>query len=271
MGISTFTNSIPYSSLFENDKLEIKILAVLIPIFLIINLIVIITRKILNKENEISERILTIFIYSFSIIILMYPITDEIHFLIASLISIINVIYIIGLSGKKIYNKINYNQKYKTYQITSLMFWMIFFTTILIVSVNNLYEYIKLEKNQEIQHYKNIYIPEYLESRINQINEYIENEEKKGNKVYILDAEAAIYMIPINKYNKNYDMFLKGNLGKDGEEKIIEQIRNKKENEIILILNRNIPYNWQTPTNIINIIREELEQIEGVSIYEAYK
>ena len=37
--------------------------------------------------------------------------------------------------------------------------------------------------------------------------------------VKILDASAALYMIPIDKYNKNYDLLLKGNLGKDGEEK----------------------------------------------------
>ena len=54
----------------------------------------------------------------------------------------------------------------------------------------------------------------YIKS-IKEIEEYIDLSEKK---VYILDATAALYMIPIDRYNKNYDLFLIGNLGKDGEE-----------------------------------------------------
>ena len=34
------------------------------------------------------------------------------------------------------------------------------------------------------------------------INKYIEKQKELGKKVYVLDAEAAIYMIPFNRYNK---------------------------------------------------------------------
>ena len=37
--------------------------------------------------------------------------------------------------------------------------------------------------------------------------------------IHILDATAALYMIPIDRYNKNYDMFNIGNLGFKGEER----------------------------------------------------
>ena len=81
---------------------------------LIINLIIIIIEKVMNRKNKMLENILTMFIYSFSIIILMYPIADEIHFLIATLIAIITAIYVIGMFGKKMYNRINYNTKEDT-------------------------------------------------------------------------------------------------------------------------------------------------------------
>jgi len=35
-------------------------------------------------------------------------------------------------------------------------------------------------------------------------------------------------MIPIDKYNKDYDMFLKGNIGKDGEQGQIEKNKRKR-------------------------------------------
>lgn len=269
LGISTFSNSISYSNLLENDKIEIKILSILIPISIIINLIIIIIEKVMNRKNKILENILTMFIYSFSIIILMYPIADEIHFLIATLIAIITAIYVIGMFGKKMYNRINYNKKYKTYKIATLIIWIVLLAVILTTSINNLYQYIIAEKNQELKHYKNIIVEKYLQKRINDIDNYIiENENKK---VYMLDAEAAIAMIPLDKYNKDYDMFLLGNIGKDGEEGQIEKIKQREKDTIYIIRMKEIPQNWQTPQRVIEYIRENLNFIGTVDAYEIYE
>ena len=70
-----------------------------------------------------------------------------------------------------------------------------------------------------------------LEERINQISKFTNEMEAQGKKVYIIDAEAAVYNIPLNKYIKNYDMFLKGNIGKDGEDGIIEKINSERNNK----------------------------------------
>ena len=269
LGISTFSNSISYSNLLENDKIEIKILSILIPISIIINLIIIIIEKVMNRKNKMLENILTMFIYSFSIIILMYPIADEIHFLIATLIAIITAIYVIGMFGKKMYNRINYNKKYKTYKIATLIIWIVLLAVILTTSINNLYQYIIAEKNQELKHYKNIIVEKYLQKRINDIDNYIiENENKK---VYMLDAEAAIAMIPLDKYNKDYDMFLLGNIGKDGEEGQIEKIKQRGKDTIYIIRMKEIPQNWQTPQRVIEYIRENLNFIGTVDAYEIYE
>lgn len=268
LGISTFSNKIPYRELFNSDKIEIKILSILMPISILLMSSIIIASKILKKENE---KILTILIYSLSIIIVMYPISDEIHFLIGSFISIIGLIYIILLISKKIYNKIKINNKNKIYKITTLIIWLIILSVILSKSIDILYTYITMDKNKEIQHYKNIKINEYLQERINQIDNYIIEREQEGKKVYILDAEAAIYMIPLDKYNKNYDMFLKGNISKDGEEGQIQKIKEKSENDLYLIKKKDLSLNWQTPKSVINYIRENLELVEEVSIYEVYR
>ena len=65
------------------------------PISIIAMGITLIVTKILKKESENIQKLLTMLIYSLSIIIVMYPISDEIHFLIGSLISIIGLIYMI--------------------------------------------------------------------------------------------------------------------------------------------------------------------------------
>lgn len=78
-------------------------------------------------------------------------------------------------------------------------------------------------------------------------------------------------MIPLDKYNKNYDLFLKGNLGKDGEEGEIAKIQNREENTVYLIRNASISLNWQTPKKVIEYIRENLQKIGQVSMYDIYE
>ena len=78
-------------------------------------------------------------------------------------------------------------------------------------------------------------------------------------------------MIPLNKYNKDYDMFLKGNIGKDGEQGQIEKIQNRNDKELYLIRNSKLRSNWQTPLNVVNYVRNNLEKIGEISIYEIFK
>ena len=271
LGISTFSNTKPYSKLLESDKIEIRAFAVLMPISIMLMAIILIVTKFQKKEATKLQNLLTFLIYSFSIIIVMYPISDEIHFLIGSLISIIGLSYIVCLLGKWIYDKINYTKKYKAYKIITLVLWILVFAIILTKAISNLYLYAKTEKNTEIAHVKNIEIGESLKQRIINIDKYILEKEQKGNKLYILDAEAVMYMMPLDKYNKDYDMFLKGNIGKDGEEGQIERIKQRKENELFLIRNEKIRNNWQTPLNVVQYIRENLEKIDEISMYEVYR
>ena len=257
--------------MLNNKKIEIKILAILMPISIILMIIILLITKILRKDNEKINNLLTILVYSISIIIVMYPISDEIHFLIGSFISIIGLIYVAILLLQKIYNKIIYNKKYKAYKILTLVVWILMFAIILLVTINNIYKYVKVDKNNEISHFRKIEINPNLENRINRIDEYILKKEQENKNVYILDAEAAIYMIPLDKYNKDYDMFLKGNIGKDGEEGQIEKIKQRDESTLYLIRKENIRSNWQTPMSVVEYIRDNLEKIDDIEIYDVYK
>lgn len=158
LGIKEFTNKIEYLTLMQNDKIEIKILAISVPITIIIMAISIIILKLLKKENQMTKNVLTVLIYSLSIIIVMYPISDEIHFLIGSTITILGSLYLLYLVGKFIYEKLKLKNKKKIYFIiTSIICIMIIFF-ILLNTAKNLYYYTNIEKNTEINHYRNIEI-----------------------------------------------------------------------------------------------------------------
>lgn len=271
LGISTFTNKIPYKELFYGDELVIKLLAVVVPVTILILGIKIIINSIKQKNAIKGNNLILLFVYSISIIITMYPITDNVHFLEGSTITIISLIYLIFLVGNLLYNKISYNEKKFLYKVTSFLFWLILLIVIILFDIENAIKYIKAEKNMEINHYRNIEIQSYLKERIHVVDDFIIKEEAEGKNVYILDAEAVGYMIPLDKYNKNYDLFLKGNLGKDGEEGEIAKIQNREENTVYLIRNASISLNWQTPKKVIEYIRENLQKIGQVSMYDIYE
>ena len=94
--------------------------------------------------------------------------------------------------------------------------------------------------------------------------------KKQDRDVYILDARAALYTIPIDQYNKNYDMFNKGNLGAKGEEGIIEDLKNKKDFQV-LILQDKYNRNWQTPLKVIEFVKINLKKVGNFGAFDIYE
>ena len=141
------------------------------------------------------------------------------------------------------------------------------FVGILILqAINDIYLYTQMDKSI-LNHFSNIPISSTLQARIIEVDAYIKDEERD---VYILDSEAAVYMIPLDKYNKDFDMFLKGNLGSASEEGQIEKIKNMK-NAVILIKNDKMALNWQTPTKVIEYVKTNLKKIGTVSFFDVYE
>ncbi|MDE5830740.1 MAG: hypothetical protein K2H53_03575, partial [Clostridia bacterium] len=62
-------------------------------------------------------------------------------------------------------------------------------------------------------------IENYLYNQINNIDKFIVEKEENGKTVYMLDVSSSVFMIPLDKYNKNYDMFNLGNFGEQGVER----------------------------------------------------
>lgn len=125
------------------------------------------------------------------------------------------------------------------------------------------------EKRTDIKHFKNTIIEDYLYERINNLDEFIENAEKQGKEVYILEFSAAIYNVPLDKYYKNYDMFNLGNFGGKGEDGIIEDLA-QKENAVFLIKKREFAQNWQHPSRVTDYVEANHKKVGEVSIYNVF-
>jgi len=133
---------------------------------------------------------------------------------------------------------------------------------------NNNIENVNIENNKDLfKHFKNIPLTTgYIKLTQEIYDFYKENNVKK---IIIVDAEACVYDIPMDIYNKNFDMFLKGNIGKDGEEGIIKNIENNT-NTIYLIKKEGENLNWQTPKSVIEYIRKNMKKLGSIEYYDIY-
>lgn len=262
VGIGTFSNKIPYFELLKNDNWYIRGLSIIIPIYLVTNLLIVLINKILRKK-DINFENTTLLAYSWASIVVVYPISNKIHFLIGALISMLNITFIIYQVWKKcIKNKVIIIYVQTLIQVFVLLICIRLF----FYNFNDFVScFDEIKEYKEINHF--YYIPQSSYSRVRVVDEYIKNQHKK---VYILDPQAVLYTIPIDQYNKNFDMFLKGNIGSKSEDGIIDEINNM-ENIQILVLNYSNKINWQTPTKVTNYVRDSLNYVGRIGIFDIFE
>ena len=126
------------------------------------------------------------------------------------------------------------------------------------------------ERNTKYKHFNNIIIDNELDRQMTVIDDFIKQKAIEGKTVYILDRGAAVYMIPLDRYNKNYDMFNIGNFGGKGNKGVIEDIKTK-ENAIFLISQDEYPVHWQCPTEITDYVKENYKKVDSIAVYDAYE
>ena len=241
------------------------------PIFIIVSGYYIFIKK--------EKKLISFYFYAVASLAVVFPISDDIHFLIGFTPFIILFYYLFYKFINFIYNKLiikNNNNKFNLLKNKMILYFkefiVAFATGCLIIGVT--FQVIQLEsylnnpqKIHSVTHFSQIPISENLQKKIKAIQDYIKSE---NNPVYILDAEAAIYMISLDKYNKDFDMFNKGNLGKNSEKGIIEKISNFSNGTKLLIKNKKYSKNWQTPMEAITYVEDNFNKIGEVSIFDIF-
>lgn len=266
-GITTFTNKLPYKYLLEKGNVYSIIFSIIVPLTIVISAGFCVWGKI-KKKNIALLAILTV--YSTIMFFMVFPISDDMHFAVASIPSIALIAYgiklVVCFLGAKLNKKINLAEDkfvQEVWELALLLFVIIFAISLEITSFDTLSN---LSKYREINNFKYIHVDGELKSKIDSMHEYISTQQKT---VYILDANAALYMIPEGRYTKDYDMFLNGNFGKGGEDLQIEKIKN--EDAQFLIINDEYSRNWQNPEKVRAYVKENLELKGSVDIYDVYE
>ena len=267
-GVKEFSNSIPYYRLFDSND---KVVSIISRLFIIVYIPLFIT-FILEcvKNKKMKDELMNIYVLaicSIPVIAIIYPISDDFHLIVASVFALIVVAYLFILVLKKIDGFIKIDIFYKKLLLIGILF------IIILISFKNLI----IERNINVKenvlvpfkHYEGIYVPEYLSKRISDVTDKVRAYSNSGRESIIVDAEAAIYDIVLNRYKKNYDMLLIGNIGENGVEKIINEIKDS-HNVYYFVKNPQYALNWQLPEDIVDYIRNNLKYHETVSVFDVY-
>ena len=267
-GVKEFSNSVPYYRLFDiNDK----VVSIISRLFIIVYIPLFITFILESiKNKKLKDELINIYVLAFCsipVIAIIYPISDDFHLMVSSVFALIVIAYLLVLVLKKIDGFIKIDVFYKKLLLIGIL------VIIVLISFKN----VIIERNISIKenvlvpfkHYEGIYVPEYLDKRISDVTDKVRAYSNSGMESIIIDAEAAIYDIVLNRYKKNYDMLLIGNIGENGVEKLINEIKDS-HNVYYFVKNPKYALNWQFPEDIVDYIRNNLKYHETVSVFDVY-
>lgn len=209
------------------------LLDILIPIItIIVNIIVINT---VNKKMDISknEKILlknkVIALYTFAICayIIAIPIFNQYHLTLASIIMLINLFYIIYFLIKPI------TQEKRIKRVINIIIILIVII-LLINSIVQMASYISNIKTiPDNSPFFGGILDEKLSETIKEVGEYIKNNNK--NTIVFSEYATLISVYTNDLDNAEFDLPFRGNLGKDGEEGLIQKIKNMKDTQFLLL------------------------------------
>lgn len=208
--------------------------------------------KIIKNKGRIERNVwIIIFILAMGGMIVIYPITDSIHVSVAIFpIILLGILLLADVMNKQ----------------SDIRMEVLIFAIFLGLGLPI---YINIDENSkwsELKHMKYVLMDRGLEENINKVNDYMERLET--DDIYIVDASACLYKIPMDMYIKDYDLFLNGHWGTESPLEVVERLKDREG--YIFILKEDYLLNWQVPKEAVTYVRNEFKKIDEVEQFEVY-
>ena len=223
-------------------------------------------KKIPLQEQE-RNHILLLSSISLFMLGIAYPIFNTAHVFIGSIIFIFMMIYVIDLL---IFKPLLYTEK-----INRVKKWLVIIAVFTLLGSNLWYNIQKMKTLEEFSYeigspYYGVLVEEEKRKEIDEILQYINQEEQARRDVKIISYYANLYMNLLERNNGEMDLPFYGNLGKDGEDGLIEQIKQLKNTKILILTQEDTMY--QESKKVMEYIKENYPkegEIGQFSIYYA--
>ena len=180
----------------------------------------------INKNEKNNIYIIACFAYP--ILLIAYPLFNSAHInyaLILQHLLFLYMLYVIMINkniGQKISVKYLVSILIIVFGLQSVDYTQLYFSKIF----NDKYKYNDV--------YFGTLFNKENENKIEEVTKYIKDSQKE---VIILSPDSAIYMIHLNRNNAELDLILFGNLGKGGEDSVIDKV--SKLRDKIILMNKN--------------------------------
>lgn len=247
-------SSMPYCKLFSDYSIVYAVLALLIPLIMFLLL----CKYLLTKRNQMKNMLLTILIYSMVNFIMVFPLSDPVHLILAIPIPVI------GFS--LLFKKETSNHIYK---LKPLKFYSFIFITMIsfillgiLLNINNKYIL-------NVNHYKNIHATKNIALKLYEIDDYLLGEKQKGKQIYFLDYRSSFYLIPLDIFNYKSDEMLRSEFGLNGEKEMIQKFSSSNDT-VVLIRNEVTIPNRQDSGVFFDYVRNKMNYITSIQEFDVY-
>ena len=220
--------------------------------------------KVKNLPEYARKNIKFLLCISVSLSLNMYPLINRYHVTMCLLFYYILFIYIIHSLLLCDFIK----SKHTNLIILTLFLILYFYY------VHAGYTFLKQDKNKIFTFEKDspfygTYIDKVSYLQMNTISNYISFKKQQGTKVLVLSNEAAVYMVPLNINNGEFDMLLSGNLGYNGVQNTIDKISKMHNTEFLIFTDEEDCF-YQEPKEIREYIMNNYQEIGKLYNYSIY-
>ena len=173
-------------------------------------------------------------IYGLPFLLVAYPIFNQFHVMMSNFFVFLIILYIAYL----VYQNIHFEEKHN--KAGKIINWLVIVTTVALFgfSIFILFNYFDVYIKEDNIYYGAI-IEEKDMNNINTVCEYIKKREKEGCKVIVFSYKAMFYNSLLKINNGDFDLPMHGNLGKDGEDGLIEKISRLSGCELLITKDKN--------------------------------
>lgn len=207
--------------------------------------------KFVRNPKVISKQQLNALILSIAWCSIAYPLCDGHH----TLCIVITVVptFLLYYPNKK-------TRKSENYICLFVASFVSFITIIYMMPIRESYHF------STLNNYEGVLITDTLENPIIETDDYIANKMNEGYCVRIADVSAAAINIPLETYEKNWDMLLVGNLGANTVEDLL-----KEDKKTLYLVSPREHDDLQEHRELILYIQNNYHKIDHIGRFDVYE
>ena len=215
-------------------------------------------------QNEDKNKLLLLVILSIPLMLIGYPIYNEYHTTLGDLLLFLTIFYILDYI---FFSNMSLGKWKKIVKIFLTLLIMVYMYVSILHFISWFMNSLQNKYFDNSHPFYGGYLKEENKEEFEIITNYVANSEEN---VIILTEDAALYMVPLKRNNGVMDYPCLGNIGKDGEDNLIQKIE-ETHNTKFLIKKDEKDLFEQESKKINQYIKENLDyigDIEKFSIYE---